>query len=68
VAKRPESPQSRETDHRFRCAISNVNSGKFRVPSEAEQKIQEDCSRLIANVIKQTVRMTKVLSQRSCAS
>jgi hypothetical protein len=32
-------------------AISYVNSGKFRVKTEAEQQIWNKCSRLIANTI-----------------
>jgi hypothetical protein len=37
--------------HRMRRAISYVNSGKFRVKTEAEQQIWNECSRLIANAI-----------------
>ena len=40
-----------EAYHRFRRAIAYVNSGKFRVQTEAEQQIWNDCSRLIANAI-----------------
>ena len=40
-----------EAYHRMRRAISYVNSGKFRVKTEAEQQIWNDCSRLIANAI-----------------
>jgi len=35
----------------MRRAISYVNSGKFRVKTEAEQQIWNECSRLIANAI-----------------
>lgn len=40
-----------EAYHRFRRAIAYVNSGKFRVQTEAEQQIWNDCARLIANAI-----------------
>jgi len=38
-----------EAYHRMRRAIAYVNSGKFRVKTEAEQQIWNECSRLIAN-------------------
>src|SRR5208283_1049011 len=38
-----------EAYHRMRRAISYVNSGKFRVKTEAEQQIWNDCSRLMGN-------------------
>ena len=40
-----------EAYHRFRRAISYVNAGKFRVKTEAEQQIWNECSRLIANAV-----------------
>ena len=40
-----------EAYHRFRRAIAYVNSGKFRVKTEAEQQIWNECSRLIANAV-----------------
>ena len=40
-----------EAYHRFRRAISYVNAGKFRVKTEAEQHIWNECSRLIANAV-----------------
>jgi TnpA family transposase len=40
-----------EAYHRMRRAISYVNSGKFRVKTEAEQQIWNECSRLMANAI-----------------
>jgi hypothetical protein len=40
-----------EVYHRMRRAISYVDSGKFRVKTEAEQQIWNECSRLIANAI-----------------
>jgi TnpA family transposase len=38
-----------EAYHRMRRAISYVNSGKFRVKTEAEQQTWNDCSRLMGN-------------------
>ncbi|MBB6244447.1 Tn3 family transposase [Rhodanobacter sp. MP1X3] len=40
-----------EAYHRFRRAIAFVNSGKFRVQTEEQQQLWNDCSRLIANII-----------------
>lgn len=40
-----------EAYHRFRRAISYVNTGKFRVKTEAEQPIWDECSHLIANAV-----------------
>ncbi len=40
-----------EAYHRFRRAIAYVNSGKFRVKTEAEQQLWNECSRLIANAV-----------------
>jgi TnpA family transposase len=40
-----------EAYHRMRRAISYVNSGKFRVKTEAEQQIWDECSRLLATAI-----------------
>src|SRR5260370_6202371 len=40
-----------EAYHRFRLAIAYVNSGKFRVRTEAEQQLWNECSRLIANAV-----------------
>ncbi|KDP86637.1 transposase [Cupriavidus sp. SK-3] len=40
-----------EAYHRLRRAVAYVNSGKFRVQTEAEQQIWNECSRLIANAI-----------------
>ena len=40
-----------EAYHRFRRAVAYVNSGKFRVNTEAEQQLWNECSRLIANAI-----------------
>ncbi|MFX7792843.1 Tn3 family transposase, partial [Acinetobacter baumannii] len=38
-----------EAYHRFRRAVAFVNGGKFRVQTEAEQQIWNECSRLITN-------------------
>jgi len=40
-----------EAYHRLRRAIAYVNAGKFRVKTEAEQQMGNECARLIANVI-----------------
>lgn len=40
-----------EAFHKFRRAIAYVNSGKFRVQTEAQQRIWNDCARLIANSV-----------------
>ena len=40
-----------EAYHRFRRAVAFVNGGKFRVQTEAEQQVWNDCSRLIANAV-----------------
>ena len=40
-----------EAFHRFRRAVAFVNGGKFKVQTEAEQQVWNDCSRLIANAV-----------------
>jgi hypothetical protein len=40
-----------EAYHRLRRAVAYVNGGKFRVKSEAEQQIWNECSRLLTNAI-----------------
>lgn len=40
-----------EAYHRFRRAVAYVNGGKFRVKTEEEQNIWNECSRLIANAV-----------------
>ncbi len=40
-----------EAYHRLRRAIAYVNAGKFRVKTEAEQQMGNECARLIANAI-----------------
>jgi TnpA family transposase len=55
-----------EAYHRFRRAISYVNAGKFRVKTEAEQHIWNECSRLIANAViyYNTLLLSRVYAQR----
>jgi TnpA family transposase len=40
-----------EAYHRLRRAVAFVNGGKFRVKTEAEQQLWNECSRLITNII-----------------
>ena len=58
-----------EAYHRMRRAISYVNSGKFRVKTEAEQQIWNECSRLIANAIiyYNTLILSRVYEQKLAA-
>src|ERR1035441_3842908 len=58
-----------EAYHRMRRAISYVNSGKFRVKTEAEQQIWNECSRLIANAIiyYNTLLLSRVYEQKLTA-
>nr|WP_244754334.1 Tn3 family transposase [Rhodanobacter sp. B2A1Ga4] len=58
-----------EAYHRFRRAIAYVNSGKFRVQTEAEQQIWNDCSRLIANAIiyYNTALLSRIYDQKLTA-
>jgi len=58
-----------EAYHRMRRAISYVNSGKFRVKTEAEQQIWNECSRLIANAIiyYNTLLLSRVYEQKVAA-
>ena len=55
-----------EAYHRMRRAISYVNSGKFRVKTETEQQIWNECSRLIANAIiyYNTLLLSRVYQQK----
>jgi hypothetical protein len=55
-----------EAYHRFRRAIAYVNSGKFRVKTEAQQQLWNECSRLIANAIiyYNTVLLSRVHKQK----
>jgi hypothetical protein len=58
-----------EAYHRFRRAISYVNAGKFRVKTEAEQQIWNECSRLIANAViyYNTLLLSRVYAQKQAA-
>jgi TnpA family transposase len=58
-----------EAYHRLRRAIAYVNSGKFRVKTEAEQQIWNECSRLIANAIiyYNTLLLSRVYEQKQAA-
>ena len=58
-----------EAYHRFRKAVAYVNGGKFRVHTEAEQQIWNECSRLIANAIifHNTALLSKVYAQKVAA-
>jgi hypothetical protein len=59
-----------ESYHRMRRAISYVNSGKFRVKTEAEQQLWNECSRLIANAIiyYNTLLLSRVYEQKLAAA
>jgi len=59
-----------EAYHRFRRAISYVNAGKFRVKTETEQHIWNECSsRLIANAViyYNTSLLSRVYAQKQAA-
>ena len=58
-----------EAYHRFRRAVAYVDGGKFRVHTEAEQELWNECSRLIANAIifYNTALLSKVSLQRLAA-
>jgi len=58
-----------EAYHRMRRAIAYVNSGKFRVKTEAAQQIWNECSRLIANAIiyYNTLLLSRVYEQKLAA-
>lgn len=58
-----------EAYHRFRRAVAYVNGGKFRVQTEAEQQVWNECSRLIANAIiyYNTMLLSKVYEQKLSA-
>ena len=55
-----------EAYHRFRRAIAYVNSGKFRVKTESEQQIWNECSRLIANAViyYSTALLSRIYAQK----
>ena len=58
-----------EAYHRLRRAVAFVNGGKFRVQTEAEQQIWNECSRLITNAIiyYNTVLISRVFEQKQAA-
>jgi TnpA family transposase len=55
-----------EAYHRFRRAIAYFNAGKFRVKTEAEQQIWNECARFIANAIiyYNTLLLSRVYDQK----
>lgn len=55
-----------EAYNRFRKSVAYVNNGKFRVKTEAEQQLWNECSRLIANAIihYNTALLSKVYEQK----
>lgn len=55
-----------EAYHRLRRAVAFVNGGKFRVQTEAEQQIWNECSRLITNAIiyYNTILLSRVYEQK----
>ncbi|MGR9907794.1 Tn3 family transposase, partial [Escherichia coli] len=58
-----------EAYHRFRRAVAFVNGGKFRVQTEAEQQIWNECSRLITNAViyYNTALLSRVYAQKERA-
>jgi TnpA family transposase len=58
-----------EAYHRFRRAIAYVNGGKFRVKTEAEQHLWNECSRLLANAIiyYNTALLSRIYEQQQAA-
>jgi TnpA family transposase len=58
-----------EAYHRFRRAIAYVNSGKFRVKTESEQQIWNECSRLIANAViyYNTALLSRIYARKQAA-
>jgi hypothetical protein len=57
------------TYHRLRRAVAFVNGGKFRVKTEDEQQLWNECSRLITNAIiyYNTVLLSRVYEQKLAA-
>ena len=55
-----------EAYHRFRRAVAYVNGGKFRVKTEGEQQIWNECSRLISNAViyYNTLLLSRVYEQK----
>ena len=58
-----------EAYHRFRRAVAYVNGGAFRVKTEAEQQLWNECSRFIANAVifYNTALLSKVYEQKLAA-
>jgi hypothetical protein len=58
-----------EAYHRFCRAISYVNAGKFRVKTETEQHIRNECSRPIANAViyDNTLLLSRAHAQKQAA-
>jgi TnpA family transposase len=58
-----------EAYHRLRRAVAYVNGGKFRVKTEAEQQLWNECSRLITNAIiyYNTLLLSRVYEQKQAA-
>ena len=58
-----------EAYHRLRRAVAYVNGGKFRVQTEAEQQVWNECSRLITNAIiyYNTALLSRVYEQKQYA-
>ena len=59
-----------EAYHRLRRAVAFVNGGKFRVKTEEEQQIWNECSRLITNAViyYNTVLLSRVYEQKQIVS
>ena len=58
-----------EAYHRFRRAVAYVNGGKFRVKTEGEQQLWNECSRLISNAViyYNTLLLSRVYEQKQAA-
>lgn len=58
-----------EAYHRFRRAVAFVNGGKFRVKTEEEQHVWNECSRLIANAViyYNTLLLSRVYEKKRAA-
>jgi TnpA family transposase len=58
-----------EAYHRLRRAVAYVNGGKFRVKTEGEQQVWNECSRLITNAIifYNMVLLSRVYEQKRAA-
>ena len=67
--KRPAQLNRGEAYHRFRRAVAFVNGGKFRVKTEAEQQIWNECSRLITNaIIYYNMALLSKVYEQKCAA